>query len=182
MNDTADVLSLLSQRGAAGIEHPGGTLLTHLIRVSHRLSRLSTVPGLQVAGLAHAFYGTEGFRLALLDRADRSVLRGLIGDDAEHLVYSYAACDRGRTWRPLAQTRQLWSRFDGSCETLDDDQLRAFVDLCMVNELDVLEHSPTVASAHLAAFASLFASWRPLASPAVADEADAVLARLAVTS
>jgi hypothetical protein len=175
--DVAGVLSLLDQRGAGGIEHPGGTLLAHLIRVSHRLSRLSAVPGLQVVGLAHASYGTDRFRLALLDRSDRSVLRELIGSDAEQLVYRYAGCDRGRTWRPLAQTHRVWSRFDGTSHTLDAAELRAFVDLCMVIELDILTHSPTLAAKHAGAFASLFNSWRDLASPAVLTEASTVLTR-----
>ena len=178
MNDTADVLSLLSARGAAGIDHPGGTLLAHLIRVSHRLSRLSTAQDIQLAGLAHAFYGTDGFTLALLSQDERPQLRDLIGPGAEELVYRYAACDRGRTWRPLAATRQVWSRFDGTATTLDDDELRAFVDLCIVNELDALEHSPELAARHGQAFTTLFDSWRALASPAVMAEADGVLARL----
>jgi hypothetical protein len=76
----------------------------------------------------------------------------------------------------------VWSRFDGTAQTLDAAGLRAFTDLCIVNELDVLEHSPALAAQHGRAFATLFDSWRPLASPAVMTEADAVLARLSITA
>jgi hypothetical protein len=68
----------------------------------------------QLAGLAHAVYGTDGFDLVLLDPADRTTLRNLIGASAERLVYLYGACDRGRTWRRLAGTGEVWNRFRSS--------------------------------------------------------------------
>jgi hypothetical protein len=186
MNDSAGVLSLLSARGAADIEHPGGTLLSHLVRVSHQLARLSTAPAalhVQLAGLAHDCYGTEGFPLALISPDDgREQLRSLIGPEAEELVHLYAGCDRGRTWRPLASTRQVWSRFGTPPQTLTDGQLQAFADLCTVNEVDVLAHTAQVPERHREAFASLFDSWRPIASPAVMTAADDALHRLATAN
>jgi hypothetical protein len=73
----------------------------------------------------------------------------------------------------------VFSRWDGSAETLDDAGLRDFADLCIVNELDVLAQQPALLQQHGDAFRTLFDSWRPLATPAVSDAADALLTRAA---
>ncbi|MFD0599873.1 hypothetical protein ACFQZ4_52350 [Catellatospora coxensis] len=52
------------------------------------------------------------------------LLRAAVGDKAEQLVHRYAACLRKATWRPLAQTRQLHDRFDGTVYTLTAAELR----------------------------------------------------------
>lgn len=51
----------LRELGAEDIPHPGGTLLAHLRRVRTRLASWDARPALQLAGLCHAFYGTDGF-------------------------------------------------------------------------------------------------------------------------
>src|SRR5690349_17729944 len=94
-----DLRAWLRQRGAETIDHPGGTLYAHLSRVYDRLGRLGLGADVQLAGLAHAVYGTDGFDLVLLAPTDRGTLRDLVGDPAESLVYLYGACDRSRTWR-----------------------------------------------------------------------------------
>jgi hypothetical protein len=99
----------------------------------------------------------------------------LVGTEAELLIYRYGGCDRSRTWSLLAETRQVWSRFDGLVETLPDNELRPFVDLSIVNELDVVEQSSAIAEKHGSYFRKLFSDWRSLASPQVMRDADAVL-------
>ncbi|MGC4782528.1 DUF6817 domain-containing protein [Micromonospora zamorensis] len=165
----------LRRHGAEQIAHPGGNLYAHLCRVSERLAVLGCRSDVQVAGLTHAVYGTDGFDLALLDRADRAVLRDLIGADAEELVYLYGACDRERSWRKLAQTGQVFDRFAHQVRTPDAAQLRSLVGLSIVNELDVIEQDPAVADRHGAYFRDLFASWAPLASEEVIRDAQRVL-------
>ncbi|MGC4746130.1 DUF6817 domain-containing protein [Micromonospora sp. DT201] len=165
----------LRDHGAERIAHPGGNLYGHLCRVSERLAVLGCGSEVQAAGLTHAVYGTDGFDLALLDRADRAVLRDLVGADAEELVYLYGACDRGRTWRELAETGQVFDRFECHVRTPDAAQLRSLIDLSIVNELDVVEHDPAVAGRHGAYFRELFASWAALASEQVIRDARRVL-------
>ncbi|WP_327644375.1 DUF6817 domain-containing protein [Micromonospora zamorensis] len=165
----------LRRHGAEQIAHPGGNLYDHLCRVSERLAALGCGSDVQVAGLTHAVYGTDGFDLALLDRADRAVLRDLVGADAEELVYLYGACDRERSWRKLAQTGQVFDRFVHQVRTPDAAQLRSLVDLSIVNELDVIEQDPAVADRHGPYFRDLFASWAPLASEEVIRDAQRVL-------
>lgn len=175
MSAEQDVRAWLRQRGAEEIGHPGGTLYAHLSRVHDRLARLGLGDDVRLAGLAHAVYGTDGFDVVLLDPADRHALRDLIGESAERLVYLYGACDRDRTWRRLPETGEVWNRFTGAVETPGPDLLRPFVDLSIVNELDVVEQDAALAEAHGDHFRSLFASWAPIASPQVTAEAGQVL-------
>ncbi len=175
MSAGQDMRAWLRQRGAETIDHPGGTLYAHLSRVHERLGRLGLGAEVQLAGLAHAVYGTDGFDVVLLDRADRTTLRDLIGELPESLVYLYGACDRSRTWQRLPDTGVVWNRFTNQAESLDPAQLQAFVDLNIVNELDVIEQAPAIAQKHGAYFRSLFASWAQIASGQVTNEARRVL-------
>jgi hypothetical protein len=175
MRAEQDMRAWLRQRGAETIDHPGGTLYSHLSRMHERLGRLGLGTDMQLAGLAHAVYGTDGFDLALLDPAYRTTLRDLIGESAERLVYLYGACDRSRTWRSLSDTGAVWNRFSIESESLDPVLLRSFVDLSVVNELDVVEQDPTLAEKYGGYFRSLFSSWARLASTRVTAEAERVL-------
>jgi len=176
--ELAAVMAMLRAHGADTIRHPGGTLLAHLIRIFERLAGHGASRALQYAGLAHAVYGTDGLDVVLLDHHDREPLRALVGPEAEALIYRYGGCDRSRTWSDLARTRQVWNRFDGSVELLGPTDLRAFVDLSVINELDVLERAPAIAEKYGQYFRDLFAGWHPLASPQVMADADAVLSNL----
>jgi len=170
-----DPQSWLRERGADRIDHAGGSLYAHLGRVHDRLTALGLGEEVRLAGLTHAAYGTDGFAVSLLDVADRAVLRELIGAPAESQVYRYGGCDRGRTWRALARTGEIHSRFTGHVEAPTPAELRDFADLSIVNELDVAEQDPEIARVHGDYFRSVFAGWAELASPAVLAEARRVL-------
>jgi hypothetical protein len=144
--------------------------------VHDRLAGLGLDEDLRLAGLTHAVYGTDGFAVSLLDVADRAELRELVGVRAEQIVYCYAGCDRGRTWRALGRTRIVWSRFNGESESPTPAQLRAFADLSIVNELDVAEQDPAIAEKYGPYFRTTFGDWAELASPAVIADARSVLA------
>ncbi|MEU8658427.1 DUF6817 domain-containing protein [Actinoplanes philippinensis] len=167
----------LRERGTETIQHPGGTLYAHLCRVRDRLAALGHDADVQAAGLTHAAYGTDGFDLALLFWRERDTLRELVGPNAEELVYLYGACDRDRSWPGLAATHRITDRFTGGAVRLADWQITPFVDLSIVNELDVLEHDPALLAEHRDYFTGLFDAWSPVTSPAVVTEARRVLAR-----
>lgn len=99
---TAQADALLRESGAESMPHPGGTLLTHLHRVRTRLATWDARPAPQLAGLCHAFYGTDGFAQALLPLDRRSELTAAIGEEAEAIVYFYASCDRRATYPSFA--------------------------------------------------------------------------------
>ncbi|MEV4343855.1 DUF6817 domain-containing protein [Actinoplanes sp. NPDC049596] len=164
----ADVVrAWLRDRNAESIEHAGGSLYEHLNRVRDRVEAHGLGEDEQLAALTHAAYGTDGFPVVLLDVADRQQLRGLIGREAEAMVYRYGGCDRGRTWRALPSTCTVWSRFTGHAEAPTPEQLRAFADLSIINELDVYERSPEIAAKAGDYFRSVFPSWDVIASESV---------------
>ncbi|WP_456599711.1 DUF6817 domain-containing protein [Blastococcus sp. SYSU DS0616] len=167
--------ALLRARGAEEIGHPGGTLAAHLERVQRTLARLGATPDVQLAGRAHAVYGTDGFDVRLLADDERPLLAAIIGAAAEALVHRYGSCDRDRTWEDLASTGLLHDRRTRDVERLDGAQLRAFADLSLVNELDVAEHAPGFVEQHGAYFHRLAEAWAPVLSPAVLTEARRVL-------
>lgn len=165
------IARLLLERGAQGIEHPGGTLDDHLARVQQRLAQLGAPQEVQLAARAHAAYGTDGFDVALLSLEERTVLAGVIGEDAEQLVYRYGACDRKRTWNTLADTGRVWNRFTETSEILDGAKLQAFTDLSLVNEFDIAEHSADFLDRYGNYFRRLTTAWAPMFSAAVLADA-----------
>ncbi len=175
MERTAAIAALLSERGAAGVPHPGGTLAAHLERVQRRLTALGAGEDVALAGRAHAVYGTDGFDVVLVDRADRHLVVAAVGEAAERLVHRYGGCARRATWAGLATTRTVHDRWTGAAEVLGDEDLRAFADLSLVNELDVAEHDPGVLDRHGDLLRRLARDWEPVLSPAVAAEARRVL-------
>ncbi|MCX4721803.1 hypothetical protein OG818_39560 [Streptomyces virginiae] len=112
------VVAWLRELGAREIAHPGGTLLTHLERVEALLGSWGARPALRRAGLCHAFYGTDGFPTALLPLARRAELAAVIGDEAEEIVYAYAACDRAASYPTLACEEAAYrDRFTGRVDS-----------------------------------------------------------------
>ena len=147
-DDHPAIDEFLRAHGAADMPHPGGTLLQHLNRVSRRLAEWGAPPEVQIAGLCHATYGTDGFAPSLLDLTDRHVLSDLIGERPEALVHLYASCDRAATYprlragaRPVFRDRFARVDFQPVAEDLG-----AFLEITAANELDVFEHNADLAT------------------------------------
>lgn len=176
MSAFQDMGSLLLVRGADELEHAGGSLYVHLHRVAKRLTTLGASDTLVLAGLAHAAYGTDGFPTHLFDwQQERPVLEAVIGPEAELIVYRYGSCERETTWRDLAEHHTVTDRFTGTSEELSGADLRDFVDLTIVNELDVLEHAPALAPKLRPFLHDQIPRWQSLASPAVLADANRLL-------
>ncbi len=138
--------ALLRDRGADNMEHPGGTLLAHLQRVSRLLAHWGADDDIQLAGLCHAAYGTDGFDVALLSLHERALLAEAVGGTAEALVYLYASCNRQHTYPQLSQSIPTFTnRFDGTWHTPPHADIRAFVEITAANEWDVLRHNEQLA-------------------------------------
>jgi hypothetical protein len=135
------VLRFLLDQGTDTIDHPGGKLFDHLFRTAVTLAEWRVPDALVVAGLVHAVYGTDGFPVALRPIEQRAEVRGLIGDDAEQIVYTYAASDRSVTWSPAADPQRLpyRDRFTGEERTLSPGEATEYWTLTAANELDLLD-------------------------------------------
>jgi hypothetical protein len=176
MSAFQDMGSLLLVRGADELEHAGGSLYVHLHRVAKRLTTLGASDTVVLAGLAHAAYGTDGFPTHLFDwQQERSVLEAVIGPEAELIVYRYGSCERETTWRDLAEHHTVTDRFTGTSEELSVADLRDFIDLTIVNELDVLDHAPALAPKLRPFLQDQIPRWQSLASPTVLAEANRIL-------
>lgn len=183
--DWAAIESFLASLGAATLPHPGGTLLEHLSRVRLRLAEWQAAPEVQVAGLCHAAYGTDGFATSLLstegiegvDSVDgvegvggtdrREVLAARIGEQAEELVYLYGSCERRSTYPRFGSQEPVCfrDRFTGTDHTPEAPQARAFAEITVANELDVIAHNPEAAEKYAASLHRLFDRMAPLLSP-----------------
>lgn len=180
MSDSAtpsdQALALLRELGAADIAHPGGTLLAHLQRVYDQLGTWGARPALRLAGLGHAFYGTDGFPTALLPLERRSELASAIGDEAEALVYLYASCDRKATYPRLTDTAAPFhDRFTGTTSVPERRLREDFAELTAANELDLLRISAEVRETWGEALRAMFTRFRPLLSEAAWTDCETVL-------
>ena len=80
--------------GAAKTSHSGRTFYEHLCGVESILRTWRQSPEMCTAGLFHSVYSTEKFKHVTLPMSDRSVLQQLIGENAERLVFLFAALQR----------------------------------------------------------------------------------------
>ncbi|WP_236246737.1 DUF6817 domain-containing protein [Streptomyces sp. CC210A] len=175
---TEAALALLERCGAADAEHPGGTLLAHLLRVRERLAAWGARPELQLAGLCHASYGTDGFPDGLLPPARRHEVRAAAGDEAEELVYFYASCDRVASSPELHRPgTPFLDRFTGESSVPSAGMRREFAELTAANELDIAAVSPEFRARWGPDLLSLPTRLGPLLSEAARQDVHRVLGR-----
>ncbi|MFD7320113.1 DUF6817 domain-containing protein [Streptomyces sp. NPDC059875] len=168
---------LLIAHGADTLHHPGGTLLAHLDRVEARLAAWGARDDLRLAGLCHAFYGTDGFAEHVLPLERRDELAAAIGAEAEALVYFYASCDRAFSYGRLGREDGLFrDRFTGETFTPTGEQKADFAELTAANELDVLQENGALRARHGGGLLKLFTRWRSLLSEAAFKDARETLA------
>ena len=161
--DRTRVEAFLRSRGAERLVHPGGSLYEHLCRVSMLLSDWGADETIQMVGLCHACYGTDGFDHAMINRADRQVLRGADRPHSgESLVYLYCSCDRAAAYALLANNRPvaLRDRFTERLHTPSEQETRDFMEVTAANELDALAHNQALLAEHGADLLTLFTGAR----------------------
>jgi hypothetical protein len=144
----AAALDFLAAHGAAATPHIFGDLLSHLTGVEDLVRAWGGDDLLALMALAHATYGTDGFEPHILELGDRPVLVGVVGAEAEALVYFYASCDRKDFYPQLeapgtaAADLQFRDRFTGTVSVPDADWVTRFVDLTYANECELAAASP----------------------------------------
>jgi hypothetical protein len=133
--------------GARKTPHSGRFLYDHLCGVYSILEAWECPNDVCVAGMFHSIYSTEKFHHALLSLTERSRLQSAIGREAEHLVYLFAALERGRiqvaidSWSPLlcASRAEIPSRWDAS--TMISVSRTEITDLALLHLANLIERS-----------------------------------------
>jgi hypothetical protein len=140
--------AFLLVKGVERIPHPGGTLFAHLKRVAGLLNSWSAPEHLEIAGLCHAVYGTDGFATPLVDVAHRESVQVVVGSKSESLIYLYASADRGFVYPQIGTTKPIVirDRFTGTARESSETEFRDFMELTAANELDVITHSADIAA------------------------------------
>lgn len=146
--DRVTIESFLVGKGAERIPHPGGTLFAHLKRVAGLLNAWSAPEHLEIAGLCHAVYGTDGFAISLVDVAHREGVQAVVGSESEALIYLYASADRDFVYPQIGMAHPvvMRDRFTGTARELSNTALRDFMELTAANEFDVITHSADLAA------------------------------------
>lgn len=166
--------AFLREAGAQYVPHLKGDLLSHLERVAQLLNEWGADDDIQLAGLCHATYGTDGFPTALMDRSERPRLARAIGDGAEAVVYRYCACDRTATYAALrARPLLLVDRFSRETVRLSEREAESFALLTIANELDVVRARVSDAST-TGEIAAVFEALAPIAREAARRALDEI--------
>lgn len=135
-----DVLcSYLHGIGLADVRHTHEDLLAHLVGTYRQLAGQRLPEHIQLAGLFHSIYGTEGFPRQTITLAQRPNVRRLIGTDAEQLVYKYCAMSYASLQRSVEERRPLLEdRFTGRPMALTES---TFEDLLWIKLADAAEQA-----------------------------------------
>ena len=140
-----NAVRFIESNSAATIPHVGGTLLPHLAGTCDLLGRWGNSPAVCLAGLCHTAYGTDGFPTAFVDPARRDELAGVIGAEAERIVYFYDACDRSFFYPQIARREsrlRFRDRYKGEEFEPDEQTMRGFLELTFANELEIFRRCP----------------------------------------
>jgi hypothetical protein len=160
-------LQKLRELGANELDHINGDLAQHLKGDYALLEAWSNPEPVCMAGLYHATYGTQAFPAELLPLARRRDVAAIIGEEAEELVYFYAACDREYTYRRIISGGQpvYRDRFTERSFQPDPMTLAAFSELTLANELEISIENHEHRERYRRSYVELFTSFEGLVSP-----------------
>lgn len=156
-------LEQLKQLGTSYVAHRNGTLFKHLQGVWTLLEDWNNPAPVCLAGLYHSVYGTGGFEQQLIPLEMRHEIASMIGNEAEHLVYLFAACDRPLTHPRIGKQTplQFHDRFDDQDYPLQESDWKALCEILLANELDLGRYDSAFYKKHLAHYEDLFARFEP---------------------
>jgi hypothetical protein len=143
--------------GADDFAHVCDSLGAHLLRTETWLRRFGGREALCSAARHHAIYGTAGITGRLLPLSARQTVADAIGNEAEAIVYRYAACDRDR-FHPRIGTpdeKLFADRFEARDYAITTRELRDFCELTLANELELAVSSSAFREKHRNDLASL---------------------------
>jgi len=137
-----DKIRLLKKQGAESIEHSGRTLLDHLVGTHNLLKQWHRREPVCDAGLFHSVYGTEHFPKTTMAASLRLLVKSLIGEDAERLVWIFGALERESFDRniPRRDGYFVTDRTNGQKISLSSTEWLDLVDITFANTLEAMPH------------------------------------------
>jgi hypothetical protein len=137
--DVNALKSFLLELGMQDVTHPSEiNFYAHSVGVSKYFEDLGSPEHLVRAGLYHSIYGAQGFEDFALPISRRAEIAGLIGEDAEKIVYLYCAASDESLQDSFDQdgTPRLWDRFLNRPLPVSEQE---FTGLLWLTLIDVLE-------------------------------------------
>jgi hypothetical protein len=133
--------ALLEKLDAHVTSHSRRVLLDHLQGTHDLLVEWGNEPDVCVAGLFHSIYGTYVFDKRSADMSMRDEIRGVIGAEAERLVYLFCVTDRRCFYDHLGESRfRLRDTVHDRDLDLDRNTLAALIEIEVANILDQIPH------------------------------------------
>lgn len=156
------IFSALQALGVGEFAHLNRNLESHLSGTYALLKAWGNPEPICRAGLYHAVYGTQPMeRLGIPHKefspSDRPGIREIIGEEAERLVYLYAACDRDFLYPRIGAPGVIYrDRFTGRVSELPSDAFRGMLEITMANELEICLSGPASKEKHRIHLVELF--------------------------
>ena len=116
------------------------SLLEHLKRVADWLDQQGSDEKTILAGLCHSLYGTEFYTRAPLPHSDRSLLRRLIGDFSEEIVWQFGRA-KSATFLATNDTLTFTDRVTTEPTTLRESSAHSFAEVVVANGYDHLNQN-----------------------------------------
>ncbi len=129
-------LEFLERIGAARLDHAKGSLMSHLVGTCRLLQAWGCENSVCFAGLFHSVYGTQYYAPQSVSLSERSVVRDLIGDEAEHLAFLFCMADRPRSLWLAFESRLIVDRMTGESHPVSVDQARGLIEIECANCLE----------------------------------------------
>ncbi len=156
---------LLHRLGAHRVPHSGRTLLDHLKGTYELLTQWGSTETTCIAGLFHSVYGTRTFAPSLLGHDRREKIRGVLGAEAEQLVYWFSICDRNSFFENIgAETISLRNEADGGSVAVSSQMLNALVEIEIANTVEQVPHKKRISSKVMDVYTRQCLAARPVIS------------------
>lgn len=160
----------LKDLGVGEFAHLNGNLESHLLGTYELLKEWENSEYVCDAGLYHAVYGTQpmknlGIPHKEYSPSDRPIIREVIGEESERLVYLYGACDRDYFYPQIGSPMAIFrDRFTGKTGELSFKTLKDILEITMANELEICISGPSIRDRDRTNYIELFDRFNGLVS------------------
>jgi len=146
-----DGVKYLESLGFNDVYHSKRTFFDHLVSTGSLLREWGCPEPVYLAGLFHAIYETESFRLKNARALTREAVRNVVGSDAENIAWLYGIATSKSLWNQLAllsaptssQSKHLLAhRVTGEDVPCERSELLVLANITLANALDQAYHLP----------------------------------------